>query len=862
MINRHSALEMARRQFIEPADEFGPLPFWFWNDRLESEELVRQIRDFHDKGVSGFVLHPRIGLDSSIPYLSDAYMDLVETAVAEAARYGMQVILYDEAMYPSGSAMGKVVARDRRFASRGLKQIVLDCGAGGVFDIPLEEEEVLVSAQAVRLDNAGRPDLATVQVLAASGGQVAFTPPEPGEWSLLLFIETYSGGKIRGVYYGQDDGEPAAPRAADLLNPQATAAFIDITHEAYYARLRQYFGNTVIAMFTDEPSMLGRGHQRGLKAWTSSFLSHAESFGFREPHLAALWLPDEDETAASHRADYRKAIHARLAESFYKPLSEWCGQRGIALTGHPAESDEIGLLDYFQLPGQDIVWRYIEPNSPTSISGRHSTMGKCSSDSARHRGRRRNLNECFGACFKDNIGWHFSGDDMKWYMDWLFVRGVNMLVPHAFYYSIAGKRKDERPPDVGPNSIWWPHYNRISAYMKRLSWLMTDSVNTARTAILCTEDRLPFLSAGPLYEQQIEFNYLEESLLVSDCTFRDGAAHIGQQRYTAIVVERPERFAADTLRRLADFALVGGRVIVSGDLTGAMPSGLDAFAETVAASELPAALERVIPRSAAMQPSGPDIRVSAVVKDGLLYYLFVNEGEQPYNGSAELPVYGYVEKWDAWQGTTAAQAILLSEAGQQSHAGEKSSMRVPLSLERRSSIVFCIDPSSPPQTECDATAVQPTSLRTIHLNDGWTTRVTAQSLPVPDGRDDSVSAAREEIPAPAAIGCWTGTQGLEHFSGTIEYRISFRLEAEECGNNRTILLDLGDVAELAEVELNGIPQGFRMWKPYRYASLAADARPGENSLLVRVTNSLANAYDQASLPSGLLGPVTVEIAAV
>ena len=31
--------------------------------------------------------------------------------------------------------------------------------------------------------------------------------------------------------------------------------------------------------------------------------------------------------------------------------------------------------------------------------------------------------------------------DMKWYLDWLFVRGVNMIFPHAFYYSLRDRRK-------------------------------------------------------------------------------------------------------------------------------------------------------------------------------------------------------------------------------------------------------------------------------------------------------------------------------------------------------------------------------------------------------------------------------------
>ena len=85
-------IENARNAFLHPSDEFTPIPFWFWNDELKEEELRRQIHDFRDKGVTGFVIHPRKGLPRSIPYLSDRYMHFVRFAVEEAAALGMQVV--------------------------------------------------------------------------------------------------------------------------------------------------------------------------------------------------------------------------------------------------------------------------------------------------------------------------------------------------------------------------------------------------------------------------------------------------------------------------------------------------------------------------------------------------------------------------------------------------------------------------------------------------------------------------------------------------------------------------------------------------------------------------------------------------
>lgn len=96
----------------KPSREFTPIPFWFLNGNLIHDEIRRQLNDFNAHGVSGVVLHPRIGLAKRIKYLSKEYFSYIRTAVKEAAALNMTVVLYDEGMYPSGSANGMVTAAD------------------------------------------------------------------------------------------------------------------------------------------------------------------------------------------------------------------------------------------------------------------------------------------------------------------------------------------------------------------------------------------------------------------------------------------------------------------------------------------------------------------------------------------------------------------------------------------------------------------------------------------------------------------------------------------------------------------------------------------------------------------------------
>ncbi len=133
----------------------------------------------------------------------------------------------------------------------------------------------------------------------------------------------------------------------------------------------------------------------------------------------------------------------RLEETYYAQISRWCLQHGIPLTGHPGGSMDIGMERYFQIPGQDLVWRYVEPGKK-ALEGEHSTMAKCASSAMIHLGRRRNSNELYGA-----YGHDLTFDEVKWLANWCFVRGHNLLYPHAFYYSIRGPRRDAAPAGRG-----------------------------------------------------------------------------------------------------------------------------------------------------------------------------------------------------------------------------------------------------------------------------------------------------------------------------------------------------------------------------------------------------------------------------
>jgi len=586
--------------WLNPPAEFSQAPFWFWNDGLSEEEIVRQLDDFRAHGVYGFVIHPRVGLPRSIGWMSNRMIHFMRVAIDHAIKRGMWAVLYDEGMYPSGSSSGQVVAENPAFRTRGL------------FAIDLETARAGTEQYGIRIGEDGKPELANGQYL------VAIVKRKTNGHEIAVIDRAMRPGRsvIRGLHFVEKDPprqpdhkevREDTPPAADILNPKAVECFIRLVYQRYHDEFPEHFGRSIRAIFTDEPSLLAKNAEHGAVPGTTGILEYVNSWlGYDfTPYLPALWYKDEPD-ANRYRRDYHRALQARLEETFYSPISKWCDAHGIALTGHPAAPDAIGHLRHFHIPGQDIVWRYIEPGKPSALEGAQSTQAKCASSAMIHLGRRRNSNEYCGA-----YGHSFTFEEMKWLTNWLVVRGCNMLYPHAFYYSIRGPRIDERPPDVGPNSPWWEQYRPYADSCRRLCWLNTDSKHICGLAILGRSDYLPWRSAKVCFQHQRDFNYLEARHLWEDARVTAEGIDIAGMHYRALIIEdEPPRRAKSALGILDD----GGRLI--------------RWAEGMSDSEFVRQIDRLVPVDVRVSPMTPELRVRHVVKDGTDCYILFNEGQK------------------------------------------------------------------------------------------------------------------------------------------------------------------------------------------------------------------------------------------
>ncbi|MGC8573795.1 MAG: hypothetical protein ACP5L0_07385, partial [Caldisphaera sp.] len=85
--------------FKSPEAIYRAYPFFSLNDKLDKDELERQIDEFADKGYGGVFLHSRVGLVTG--YLSSDWMKLMCASVREAQKTKTYAWLYDEDKWPS-----------------------------------------------------------------------------------------------------------------------------------------------------------------------------------------------------------------------------------------------------------------------------------------------------------------------------------------------------------------------------------------------------------------------------------------------------------------------------------------------------------------------------------------------------------------------------------------------------------------------------------------------------------------------------------------------------------------------------------------------------------------------------------------
>lgn len=567
--------------FRRPPSRFRGTPFWSWNNRLDREQLLRQIEVFREMGFGGFHMHARTGLDT--PYLGPEFMRMVRVCVEAASERGMLAWLYDEDRWPSGFAGGLVTAREEHRMRYLLFTPHAYCGM--VRPTP--------NYSHARVGRTERGRLLARYSVSLKDGCLA-------DYCRLGDDEPCPGGSREWFAY-LEQAEPTAwfgnGGYVDVLSPEATRAFIDITHERFRECVGGHFGTTIPAIFTDEPqhvfkeSMEHPGQEEDivLPATSDFFETYREAFGMelldRLPEL--FWeLPGKKASVARHH--YHEHVTHRFASAFAAQLGAWCQRHGIALTGHMmaeaslmsqtrAVGDAMRSLAHFQLPGIDMLCDRVE-----------YTTAKQAQSVAHQYGRRGVMSELYGV-----TGWDYTFAGHKGQGDWQAALGVTVRVPHLAWVSMAGDAKRDYPASIHYQSPWWKEYRLIEDHFARVNVWMECGRPVVRVGVIHPIESY-WLCCGPIaqtraeresrdarfmelptwmLESMVDFDYLNEALLPTQKpAVKAGRLRVGKMAYEAVIVPSMRTIRGTTLALLEAFVEGGGTLIFAGEI----PSLVDA----------------------------------------------------------------------------------------------------------------------------------------------------------------------------------------------------------------------------------------------------------------------------------------------
>lgn len=540
----------------------GFYPFWFWNDRLDENEVRRQIREMAAQGVKGFYIHSRQGLQQ--PYLSEAFFHMVDAAVDEAKKHGLTVHLYDEYPYPSGIAGGEVVLGSPEYYGTHLvsRSYLVD---GGRVELVLPAGKVLAAKAYPVVD--GMPNFdAEIDLI----DQIGMVLTEDS------YVETGLTSYNRKRYFASEPRpvlEAELPNAqfkiyvslqcqiakhkywdkfVDPMNPEAVAAFIKLTHERYRKRYQAEFGKTILGIFTDEVA----------PAW-SRFVPEAfyKKYGYElRDKLTALQAVEHPE----HRKvkyDYNQLIFEMFCQSFEEPVSNWCRENGIYYSGEKP-SLRLSQLKYMDIPGSDNGHK--KAGSGLDIfQPRIRTNARAVTSAVYFYDKPIGLCECY-----HSLGWSGTLQDAKIIAEGLLLAGVEHLVPHGFFYSTHGLKKHDAPPSFFFQMPYWPLFKHLSQRVAALSDQFKDTYIDANVLVYAPHSGVPTreqLSEFSrllhlLADQHIDFHIADTDIL-TEGEIKNGRLLVKDLAVELVIIPPMEYMEAELKAWIEKYQAAGGNIL-------------------------------------------------------------------------------------------------------------------------------------------------------------------------------------------------------------------------------------------------------------------------------------------------------------
>src|ERR1017187_9760779 len=851
------SLSEVAANFKAPPHEYGAIqPFASWNGPDPKEVRERIVRDFDQLAANGvFVVNLSPGRGEP-KYLSPEHMDQVKFTVQEAAKRGMRLWIQDESDYPSGFAGGNI---SRQYPQLGMQGMVADIRVrvvpGQTLTMPAPSDTLAIFATKTSTDQQIR---GVINIPVPANGQLKWTVPAEGStpnearlsWEVVFVRRIYGSSPTRN--FNREDGtraKDALYSLIDYLDPEATRAFLKITHETYRQAVGDQFGKVVLGFFGDEPDYSSS------IPWTPKLL---EEFQARKgydlkPYIPAFFIGRgmaETEETRRARADYYDVWSGIFQNSFFGEQAEWCKKYNVEYLVHLKHEETMIALersegDYFrdnryvEVPGIDNLNQLV----PDAVHRQDGTWNinnnspKLASSAAHLFGKPKVWAEEGGGV----------GIDGKYQLDFQLVRGVTLLqirIPALRGGSEGAAAQPAAPPPQAAMVAW---------YANRGGYLMAIGRPAAQVGLYHPgnsiwmgdqeADRSTTKLGWQLFEHQVDWDYFDEQSLSSVATIENGGfRNLSGQVYKAIVVPSSTVSTRTGLERFKAFVKAGGTVIFVGKTPTLVVDKTFLNAKDAPDLSFATLIEPsgdITPRVLPALPK-PDVKLDSPWQrltythrswsDAEMYFFF-NESNQPESRIATIAGRGQAQSWDLATG----EIHPISGA-----TAEGDSVRFPLVLGPYEAKVVVVGPLPGGVAAPEPSLLSGTTL--AELSGDWMLDLNGKQLATP-------LKSWEEL-------------GTQAFAGPATYRKQFTAAAAPAG--KRVFLEIADVHDYARVKLNGKELEAHAWQPYRW-DITSALQAGSNDLEIRVyampagrggPGAAGGRGRGAEAPvSGLLGPV-------
>lgn len=815
----------------------------------------------------------------NIPYLSERWFEMVRHVCDTAETLDMEVAI---TFGPGWDLGGFWVPPEQR--SKTLAPAWVDVEGPARFDRKLPVYDASTSPKTGLLAHFTEPEHAADQhrILAVVAGRwdgKQFDPDSftdltaqvqddtlrwnapAGRWRIGVFRLKYTGQQSSSQNY-----EPRNWNV-DHFSREAVRNYCTFLVNAFRKGLGSRLGRVVDTFFIDSFEVVPFPNTI---LWSNGILEGFQAAkGYNlVKYMPALWY-EAGSVTPRVRYDLNHYLHELALNTVFASLRETIAAAGV----------EARIQPHYRMTEEIIQGAGATPRPETEVTtARFEVVAdprKATVAGARFYGRTIVSAEAYTFIHQER--YRATLEEMKIATDAFLRDGVTQFYNHGYLYSpekdVAPSRDVPWAERISPWNPWWPYYKYLAAYIGRSAFLcrqgqfVGDVLVYSPQAEIWTQravwgidrrvmpyGRLPKLLVANGYD----FDPVNDDVLQNHTIFENGLARIRGHAYRFLILQRIRVIPVATLRAILRFAEAGGVVVALEELPSVDPGmkGNDAEARRLVqrifenrknTHFIPEYRFQDVPFTSQEKPyeetppldSGsrkllqtlrryvePDFGLeNGRQSNGLTFLHRRVDGTDVYfvtnlqpARTAETVIFRTklraAERWDPMTGVIKPVKVTGAPNG-----GAK--VQVNLEAWESAFYVFHDGPAASAPEPLAAPSFPP-----IEVTGPWKLSLEGVRFPKVERRM-------------TRLAFWTEESDLLHCSGTGAYEAEFDLPPEFLKAGAPVILDLGRVAFVADVEVNGKPAGVRFMQPYRL-DIRQAARPGRNRLTVKVTNLLIN----------------------